>query len=186
MAWIQMIEEADATGELAELYAQEKIDWSKDNPFKVQSLNPPSLKAHHLLFRTLMYGKSGLSRAQREMIGVVVSVINQCRYCIVQHGEGLRRWTRDPKLVQQLIADYRAAPLAAPDRAMLDYAAKLAREPWMVRESDVQTLREAGFSDADILDIAQVVGYLSYANRLADGLGVAFEPREFEKITQGQ
>jgi len=80
MPWIKMIDEADADGELAEIYAQEKIDWSVDNLLKIHSLNPPSLKAHRTLFRTLMYGKSGLTRTQREMIGVVVSALNQCHY----------------------------------------------------------------------------------------------------------
>jgi uncharacterized peroxidase-related enzyme len=93
----------------------------------------------------------------------------------VQHGEGLRRLTRDAALVQQLIDDYRAASLSPQDRAMLDYAAKLTRESWTVRESDVQRLRDVGFSDADILDIAQIVAYFAYANRIADGLGVAVE-----------
>jgi len=80
MPWIQTISEADATGELAEMYAQEKSDWGVDDILKIHSLNPPSLRAHILLYRTLMYGKSGLTRVQREMIGVVVSALNQCEY----------------------------------------------------------------------------------------------------------
>ena len=58
---------------------------------------------------------------------------------------------------------------------MLDYAAKLTREPWAMKESDVETLRQAGFTDAAILDINQVAGYYAYVNRLADGLGVEVE-----------
>ena len=91
---------------------------------------------------------------------------------MVHHGEGLRRLTRNPALEQQLIEDYRAARLSQADRAMLDYAAKLTREPWGVCEGDVQGLRDAGFSDSDILDIAQVTAYFAYSNRIADGLGV--------------
>jgi uncharacterized peroxidase-related enzyme len=93
----------------------------------------------------------------------------------VHHGEGLRRLTRDAKFVQQLIDDYRAAPLSPPDRAMLDYAAKLTRAPWTMCESDVQALRDVGFGDTDILDIAQIVAYFGYANRIANGLGVTVE-----------
>jgi uncharacterized peroxidase-related enzyme len=80
MPWIPMIPEADATGELAELYTQEKSAWGVDHILKIHSLNPPSLKAHVILYRTLMYGKSGLSRPQREMIAVVVSSLNHCQY----------------------------------------------------------------------------------------------------------
>ena len=80
MPWISMIAEGDATGELAELYAQERSGWGVDHILQIHSLNPPSLKAHVILYRTLMYGKSGLSRPQREMIGTVVSAINRCQY----------------------------------------------------------------------------------------------------------
>jgi uncharacterized peroxidase-related enzyme len=80
MPWIKMVDAADATGELAGMYAAEKSGWGVDEILKIHSLNPPSLKAHILLYRTLMYGKSGLSRVQREMIGVVVSAINRCEY----------------------------------------------------------------------------------------------------------
>ncbi len=80
MAWIEMIDEAHAAGELAELYASEPSSWGVDNILKIHSLNPPSLRAHIILYRTLMYGKSGLTRVQREMIGTVISAINRCEY----------------------------------------------------------------------------------------------------------
>lgn len=71
--------------------------------------------------------------------------------------------------------DYRTAALSAADRAMLDYAVKLTREPWAMEQTDVAVLRKAGFDDAAILDIAQVTAYYAYVNRLADGLGVELE-----------
>ncbi len=80
MAWIRIISESEATGDLAELYAQESSTWGVDNILKIHSLNPPSLRAHLAVYKTLMYGRSGLSRVQREMLGVVVSAINRCEY----------------------------------------------------------------------------------------------------------
>mgnify|MGYP002623315627 CR=1 FL=1 len=74
-----------------------------------------------------------------------------------------------------LAEDYRRVELEAADRAMLDYAAKLTREPWAMERSDVEALRAAGFSDRAVLDINQVVAYYAYVNRLADGLGVELE-----------
>ncbi len=71
--------------------------------------------------------------------------------------------------------DYREARLSAADRAMLDYAVKLTREPWAMEAADLEPLREAGFEDAAILDIAQVTAYYAFVNRLADGLGVDLE-----------
>lgn len=77
--------------------------------------------------------------------------------------------------MQALAADYRQAPISAADRAMLDYAVTLTREPWTVTREDVERLRDAGFSDAAILDICQITGYYAFVNRLADGLGVELE-----------
>ena len=76
----------------------------------------------------------------------------------------------------QLKQDYQLAELNPADRAMLDYTVKLTLEPWNIVETDVITLREAGFSDTAILDINQVTAYYAYVNRLADGLGVELEP----------
>jgi len=94
---------------------------------------------------------------------------------VKHHGAGLRKLTRDEKLVEQLITDFRRAPIDEPTRAMLEYAAKLTLEPWSIIEGDIIALREAGFSDPAILDINQVVGYYAFVNRLADGLGVDLE-----------
>ncbi len=90
--------------------------------------------------------------------------------------------THDAAWVQQVKDDYRLARLSPRDRAMLDYAAKLTREPWTMREGDVQVLRDVGFADGDILDIAQIVAYFAYVNRIADGLGVAVEAEKWEEI----
>jgi uncharacterized peroxidase-related enzyme len=81
-AWIEMISEDEAEGELAELYEQERIPETGvvDNILKVHSLLPETLRDHAQLYRTLMFGKNGLSRPEREMIGVVVSVANKCHY----------------------------------------------------------------------------------------------------------
>ncbi len=91
------------------------------------------------------------------------------------HGAGLRRLTNDNALVEQLIADWRLAPLSPADRAMLHYVEKLTLRPWDMIEEDVHDLRAAAFSDAAILDINQVAGYYAFVNRLADGLGVPLE-----------
>jgi uncharacterized peroxidase-related enzyme len=72
--------------------------------------------------------------------------------------------------------DWRQAALSKADRAMLEYAEKLTLRPWEMSEKDVLDLREAGFSDAAILDINQVTGYYAFVNRLADGLGIELEP----------
>jgi len=78
-------------------------------------------------------------------------------------------------MVEQLIRDYKSATIPARDKLMLSYAEKLTKTPWEMRGQDVETLRQAGFSDAAILDINQITGYFNFVNRLADGLGVELE-----------
>lgn len=91
------------------------------------------------------------------------------------HGAGLRRLTKNDKLVDDLAADYRRAEISSAERAMLDYAVKLTLEPAAIKQADIEILRQAEFSDAAILDICQVTGYYAFVNRLADGLGVELE-----------
>lgn len=94
---------------------------------------------------------------------------------MTHHGGSLRRLVRDDALVVQLKEGYASAELSAADRTMLDYVAKLTQVPSTIAESDVDELREAGFNDRAILDIAQITAYFAFVNRLAEGLGVTLE-----------
>ena len=94
---------------------------------------------------------------------------------MVHHRRGLRRLLRDDDLAAAIEADFATADISDQRKAMLRYAVNLTRTPGEVEESDVQSLREAGFSDTDILHIVEVIAYYAYANRIADGLGIPFE-----------
>ncbi|MDP6492024.1 MAG: peroxidase-related enzyme [Acidimicrobiales bacterium] len=95
---------------------------------------------------------------------------------MTHHRRGLRRLLRDDDLVAAVEADWRSAPISDQRRAMLGYAIRLTTAPGEVAESDIDALRTVGFSDRDILDIAEVTAYYAYANRIADGLGITTEP----------
>ncbi len=95
----------------------------------------------------------------------------------MHHGEGLRKLTGDDDLVGALADDYRTATLPDADRAMLDFADKLTRTPAAMQAEDVAALRGAGFDDRAIHDVVLVVGYFAFVNRVANGLGVALEPK---------
>ena len=82
---------------------------------------------------------------------------------------------KDDDLLAAIEADWTTAPLAPSRRTMLDYAVKLTRTPGDMERADVDALRAAGFSDRDVLDIAEVTAYYAYANRIADGLGITTE-----------
>lgn len=92
------------------------------------------------------------------------------------HGRGLRRLLKDDDLFAAIESDWRTAPLSEARVAMLEYAVKLTMTPGDVRSDDVAALRNVGFNDRDVLDICEVTAYYAYANRIADGLGIAIEP----------
>ena len=94
---------------------------------------------------------------------------------MVHHRRGLRRLLKDDELLRAVEDDWQQAPLSDKRRAMLAYAVKLTNDPGAMESRDVDALRAVGFSDRDILDIAEVVGYYAYVNRIADGLGVPIE-----------
>lgn len=176
MPWINMISENEAEGELAEIYCELIEPWGGvDNIMKIHSLSIESLKAHMLLYKTVMYGQSPIKRAYREMIAVVTSAANKCEYWVIHHGKGLFRLTKNQSLVDQLKDDYKKADITNKEKAMLDYSYKLTLFPWDMKKSDVDDLKKAGFFDREILDINQIVSYYAYVNRLADGLGVELE-----------
>lgn len=108
-----------------------------------------------------------LAREEVEMLVVTVSGINDCLYCVVAHGALLRIFADAPTLADQLATNHRLADLSDPHRAMLDFAAKLTETPGRVDDDDLETLRAAGFSGAEIWDIASVVSLFNLSNRMA-------------------
>lgn len=115
----------------------------------------------------LMLAPSGLSKLEREMIAVAVSSANHCYYCLVAHGAAVRKLSGKPELGDQIVANYRAADITPKQKAMLDFAWKLTTFPEAIEEEDRAALREAGFTDRDIWDIAAVAGFFNMSNRLA-------------------
>ena len=164
--------EDEVTDEVKELWAKplERLGFVP-NVLRVFALRPAHLLAWWAYYDELLRGESGLTKEQREMIAVVVSATNRCHYCIVSHSAALRKLTEDPELVDQLATGYKYAPLDPRDRAMLDFAVKLTEESDRCGDEDVDALREAGWNDEEIMDIAQVAAMFNFTNRLASGLG---------------
>lgn len=138
--------------------------------------NQEKLRSFMAFYNGLMLAESGLSKLEREMIAVVVSSANRCYYCLVAHGQAVRRLSGDPQLGEMMVMNYRVAELEPRQRAMLDYAWKLTETPREIGEADRQTLRDAGFSDADIFDITDVAAFFNYTNRMAHGLDMMPNP----------
>ena len=94
----------------------------------------------------------------------------------MHHRRGLRRLIDDDELVAAIEQDWTTAALSLKRVVMLTFAAKLTTTPGAMNDADADALRSVGFSDRDVLDIVEVVGYYAYANRIADGLGIETEP----------
>ena len=179
MAWIEIIHEDDADGALKTIYdgiTQQRGKMS--NIMRVHSLHPAAMQAHMDLYLKIMFSRSALRRADRELIATVVSARNGCPYCVNHHAEALNFYWKDAARVEQAKQDYRALDLPEKTRAMLDYAARLTEAPSSVTEADVEAMRGAGLSDAAILDINLITSYFNFVNRIAEGLGVAYDPDE--------
>jgi len=176
MARIHGIEESAADGMLKDVYAEVRGARGRvANVFQVESANPAAMRAHLGFYMAIMYGKSGLSRRQREMIATTVSAANRCTYCTTHHSEALSKYLKDDDAIRALKTDYAMAPIGPREKAMLAYAVKVTKTPAAVNDADVAKLKEAGLSDADILDLTLVASYFNFVNRLVLSLGVELE-----------
>ncbi len=146
------------------------------NVLQAYAFDIDKLNAFTAMYNDVMLADSGLSKLEREMIAVVVSSINRCWYCQVAHGAAVRALSGDPALGEAMVMNYRVANLEPRQRAMLDFAAKLTTSSAEIEEADRQALRDAGFSDRDIFDIASVAGFFNMTNRVASAIDMQPNP----------
>lgn len=182
LSWLCVPAEEELPPAVLELWAPslERLGFVP-NVLRLYALRPTHLLAWNAHYDELMKGDSGLSKAEREMIAVVVSVANECAYCIAAHSAALRKLTKDAALSDLIASDHRKAAIPERLKTALDYAVKLTREPTKMSAADVQQLRDAGWSDEDVMDIAEVTGMFNMSNRMASGLGWAPNP-EYDSI----
>jgi uncharacterized peroxidase-related enzyme len=137
------------------------------NVLRAYSLRPQRLRNFMAMYNELMLAPSGLSKLEREMVAVVVSSANRCYYCLVAHGQAVRKLSGDPELGEMMALNYRAAKLDRRQRVMLDFAWKLTVTPHDAGEADRALLREVGLAEADIFDLAETVAFFNLSNRMA-------------------
>ena len=181
MTWIKTISYADATGSLKRLYDRVKgPDDNVDNIMLAHSLRAHSMEGHMALYKKVLHHpRNVLPRVYLEIIGVYVSSLNQCQYCVAHHFGGLLRLLSDESRAAEILAALEArnpaAAFSGRELAGLCYAQKLTIDPAKQSVDDVEGLRTAGFDDGEILEINQVAAYFSYANRTVLGLGINIE-----------
>ncbi len=178
MTWIATIDPSAADGTLAELYARAaNPDGQIDQIIQAHSLRPHTLKGHLALYRNALHHPANrVPPWFLEALGVRVSRLNRCAYCVAHHEAGMRRLLDAAERAAPLLAALAGEPAAPPfsprEVAALDYAAALTLAPGTIVKGDIVRLRAAGWDDGEILEINQVVAYFAYANRTVLGLGV--------------
>ena len=153
------------------LQVQEKSGFVP-NVFLAMAHRPAELRAFLAYHDALMDSDVGLTRAEREMIVVATSAARDCTYCVVAHGAILRVRTKDPLIADLVATNYRHAPVTPRQRAMLDFALQVSLTPERVEEPDLEALREHGFDDEAIWDIAAVTAFFAMSNRMAHVMGL--------------
>jgi uncharacterized peroxidase-related enzyme len=178
MSWIKTVAYAAATGKLKMLYDRVKgPDDNVDNIMMAHSLRPHSMEGHMTIYQNVLHHSGNtIPKWFLEAIGVWVSSLNTCSYCVDHHFGGMTRLVGDDAKSAAIRAaiearDMDAAPLDAAQKLAMAYAQKLTLDPQNMVEADVISLRDAGWDDGQILEINQVSAYFNYANRTVVGLG---------------
>ena len=178
MAWIDTIPYDKSDGRLRKLYDRVKGPGNNvDNIMMMHSLRPHSMEGHMALYKYVLHHTGNtVEKWFLETIGVWVSQLNRCAYCVDHHFEGLRRILKDDRKSAAIrsaldVGEIEDGPFSEREKLALRYAEALTSNPWSVTEDMVVSLRAAGYDDGEILEINQVAAYFSYANRTVLGLG---------------
>ncbi len=181
MTWIRIVPYEESTGRLRTLYDSIKGPHKTiDNIMKAHSLRPHSMVGHLALYKSVLHHSANtLPQWFLECLGLYVSLMNGCEYCVDHHSEGMRRAlgndVRASLIRDSLENGNLDVAFGSKERAVLHYAERLTRRPADVEENDMHLLRAAGISEGEILEANQVISYFAYANRTVQGLGVTTE-----------
>lgn len=181
MSWIEIIPYSAAKGKLKKLYNRVKgPDDNVDNIMLAHGLRPHTMEGHMVLYKNVIHNKNNtIQKWFLEAIGVYVSFLNKCDYCVHHHAEGLKKLLKNTKKYNNIINNLQSGDFCKLFESKytegLNYAKLLTINPTKVSEKDIQKLKEVGFIDGEILEINQVVSYFNYANRTVLGLGITTE-----------
>ena len=182
MSWIDTIAYEKADAKLKALYDRVKgPNNNVDNIMMMHSLRPHTMEGHMAIYKYVLHHRDNtIDKWFLETLGVWVSTLNKCEYCVEHHFAGLKRLLNDNEKATQIRSaidtnKIEEAPLENCQKTAMEYARKLTNNPGSIREESVEKLRADGYTDGEILEINQVCAYFSYANRTVLGLGCSTE-----------
>lgn len=178
MSWIDTIAYEKADAKLKALYDRVKgPNNNVDNIMMMHSLRPHTMEGHMAIYKYVLHHRDNtIDKWFLETLGVWVSTLNKCEYCVEHHFAGLKRLLNDDEKATQIRSaidtnKIEEAPLENCQKTAMEYARKLTHNPGSIREESIEKLRADGYTDGEILEINQVCAYFSYANRTVLGLG---------------
>ena len=178
MSWIDTIAYEKADAKLKALYDRVKgPNNNVDNIMMMHSLRPHTMEGHMAIYKYVLHHRDNtIDKWFLETLGVWVSTLNKCEYCVEHHFAGLKRLLNDDEKATQIrfaidTNKIEVAPLENCQKTAMEYARKLTHNPGSIREESIEKLRADGYTDGEILEINQVCAYFSYANRTVLGLG---------------
>jgi len=178
MSWIDTIAYEKADAKLKALYDRVKGPNNNiDNIMMMHSLRPHTMEGHMAIYKYVLHHRDNtIDKWFLETLGVWVSTLNKCEYCVEHHFNGLKRVLNDDEKATQIRSaidsnKIEEAPLENCQKTAMEYARKLTHNPGSIREESIEKLRAYGYTDGEILEINQVCAYFSYANRTVLGLG---------------
>ncbi len=180
-AWIKMIEDSEATGDVKEMYAKARSPHGTvDNVMRCQSLRPHTIGGHMAIYKSVLHNPDNqLPFWFLEVVASYTSIINQCDYSLTHHFTNARRLIKDKKKSDAIFAALKEGVpqnvFKGKELALLNYGAKLTANVAKMEAEDMEPLRTAGCDDGEILEVNQVVAYFNYSNRVLNGLGVTTE-----------
>lgn len=169
--WLATVDDIGPTPEQVALLNEVAPSPESRPYYALLAHDAPALRERTALFNAVMYGRGGARRADRELAAVATSLVNGCRYCTSVHARRYVQLTKEADGMQRLLNEGVETPLEERERAVVDYAAKLTRDPAGMTAANLAPLRQAGFSDLEILDITYSTAMFAWANRLMQTLG---------------
>jgi uncharacterized peroxidase-related enzyme len=171
----------EVPADLAERFADvEERSGFLPNIFAALAWRPDEARAFFAMHDALMDKETpALSKADRELIVVATSAVNDCLYCVVAHGAVARVRARDPYIADQVAVDWRKAPLSPRMHAVLEVATRLAAEPATVTEDDLALLTGHGLTQDDVWDVGMITSFFALSNRLAHFAALQPNPEFF-------
>ncbi len=181
MSWIKTISYENADRRLRRLYDKVKGPNNNiDNVLTIHSLRPHTLTGHMTLYKSVLHNSNNtLPKWYLEAIGVYVSFLNKCDYCVHHHLSGMKRLLGDDaksNLIWQAIQlDTPQSYFEGKELLGLIYAQKLTTDHTAITKDVITNLLNSGLTDGEVLEINQVAAYFNYVNRMVIGLGVDTE-----------